>query len=114
MPRPKNANHKRESCLEKLDPHSPATEKQRLLQGEVLARLKKIEGQVRGVAKMVEECRSCSDIVIQLAAIRAAVGRVGATVLACHMAEKIENDVRAERDVMDTLPELLALFKKFS
>ncbi|MGQ9557959.1 MAG: metal-sensitive transcriptional regulator [Desulfurispora sp.] len=114
MPRQKTTNHRRESCLEKQDTGGPQAEKQRLLQGEVLARLKKIEGQVRGVAKMVEECRSCSDIVIQLAAIRAAVSRVGATVLACHMAEKIENDVRAERDVMDTLPELLALFKKFS
>lgn len=90
------------------------TDKQQFLQGEVLGRLKKIEGQVRGVYKMIEDCRSCGDIVIQLAAIRAAVNRVGITVLACHMADKIENDVREGKDVKESLTEFMSLFKKFS
>lgn len=40
---------------------------------DLLKRLRRIEGQVRGVAKMVEEDRACADVVQQLAAIRAAV-----------------------------------------
>ncbi len=42
-----------------------------------LARLKRIEGQVRGVHKMVEEDRYCADIVAQLAAVHEALRGVG-------------------------------------
>lgn len=40
---------------------------------DVLARLRRIEGQVRGVSRMVEEHRNCHEVVMQLAAIKAAV-----------------------------------------
>lgn len=83
-------------------------------QGELLNRLKKIEGQVRGVHKMIQESRNCGDVVIQLAAIKAAVNRVGTTVLACHLADQLEGAIRAERDVSEALEEFMAIFKKFS
>jgi DNA-binding FrmR family transcriptional regulator len=44
---------------------------------ELLKRLRRIEGQVRGVARMVDEDRDCREIVQQLAAIRAATHQVG-------------------------------------
>lgn len=44
---------------------------------EILKRLRRIEGQVRGVARMVEEDRDCREIIQQLAAIRAASHQVG-------------------------------------
>jgi len=84
------------------------------LQGELLNRLKKIEGQVRGVQKMIQECRDCGEIITQLAAIKAAVNRVSITVLACHLADQMENDLRAGRDVKDSLAEFMVVFKKFS
>lgn len=84
------------------------------MQKEVLSRLKKIEGQVRGVQKMVTDCRDCGDIVIQLAAIKAAVNRVGITVLGCHLAEQIDSDLRDNRDLKDSLEEFMGVFKKFS
>jgi len=89
-------------------------DKHQLLQNELFSRLKKIEGQVRGVYKMIEDRRSCSDIVTQIAAIRAAVNRVGITVLTCHIADIIENNVREGKDVKDSLTEFMSLFKKFS
>jgi DNA-binding FrmR family transcriptional regulator len=49
---------------------------------QVLARLKRIEGQVRGLQRMVQENRECEEILIQLAAVRAAMQRVSAMVLA--------------------------------
>lgn len=49
-------------------------------------RLARIEGQVRGVARMVEEDRYCVDILVQLAAIRAALEQVGLHILEDHMA----------------------------
>ncbi|TYO93277.1 metal-sensitive transcriptional regulator [Desulfallas thermosapovorans] len=81
---------------------------------EVLSRLKKIEGQVRGVQKMVQDYRSCGDIVIQLAAIKAAINRVGITMLGCHLADHIKNDLDQGRDIKKSLSEFMDIFKKFS
>ena len=49
-------------------------------------RLSRIEGQVRGLAKMVDEGRYCIDIVTQIAAVRAALRRVEEEVLQDHVA----------------------------
>jgi DNA-binding FrmR family transcriptional regulator len=50
-----------------------------------LARLKRIEGQVRGVQKMVEDDRYCADIVAQLAAIHEALRGVGRELMRNHL-----------------------------
>ena len=50
-----------------------------------LKRLSRIEGQVRGLARMVEEDRYCIDIVTQIAAVRAALRRVEEEVLRDHI-----------------------------
>ncbi len=51
-----------------------------------LKRLKRIEGQVRGLSRMVEQDRYCIDIVTQIAAVRAALRRVEEEVLRDHVA----------------------------
>ncbi len=47
----------------------------------IIARLQRVEGQLRGIQKMVQQERDCVDILIQLAATRAAIESVGAQVL---------------------------------
>lgn len=84
------------------------------VQAELFSRLKKIEGQVRGVQKMIQDCRDCGEIVTQLAAIKSAVNRVSITVLACHLADKIKKDLHEDRDVRESLSEFMEVFKKFS
>lgn len=84
------------------------------IQKEVLSRLKRIEGQVRGVIKMIQEQRSCGDVVIQLGAIKAAVNRVGFTVLACHLASCIQEGLVEGKDSGKTLEEFMTVLKKFS
>jgi DNA-binding FrmR family transcriptional regulator len=49
-------------------------------QAEVLLRLRRIEGQVRGIQRMVEENRDCRDVVVQLAAIKASVASLNTLV----------------------------------
>ena len=56
-------------------------EKQEVSREAVLKRLKRIEGQIRGLQKMVADERECESIVTQLAAVRAAIDSVGALVL---------------------------------
>jgi DNA-binding FrmR family transcriptional regulator len=57
---------------------------------KLLNRLRRVEGQVRGVARMVEAERYCIDIVTQLQAVRAALQRVEAELLRGHMSQCIE------------------------
>jgi DNA-binding FrmR family transcriptional regulator len=59
----------------------------------LLNRLNRIEGQVRGVARMVEEDRYCIDILTQLAAVRAALAKVETEILKDHLGHCIEGAI---------------------
>lgn len=73
---------------------------------KVLVRLKKIGGQIRGITKMYEENRGCSDIVQQIIAVKSALSRVGSKLL-------VDESVRCARvpgrreQLNKTLQELL-------
>lgn len=58
-----------------------------------LKRLSKIEGQVRGLSRMVEEDRYCIDIVTQVSAVRAALRRVEEDILREHIAHCVEHAI---------------------
>jgi DNA-binding FrmR family transcriptional regulator len=58
-----------------------------------LKRLSRIEGQVRGLARMVEGDRYCIDVVTQIAAVRAALRRVEEEVLRDHVAHCVEHAI---------------------
>jgi DNA-binding FrmR family transcriptional regulator len=60
-----------------------------------LQRLTRIEGQVRGLAKMVEDDRYCIDIVTQIAAVRAALRKVEEAVLQDHVAHCVEGAIKS-------------------
>jgi len=62
---------------------------------KVLDRMSRIEGHVRGIKKMVEEDRGCPELLIQIAAVRAALDRVGQIVLEDHMEACLVEAVRA-------------------
>ncbi len=58
-----------------------------------LRRLKRIEGQVRGLARMVEEDRYCIDVVTQVSAVRAALRRFEEEVLRDHVSHCVEHAI---------------------
>jgi DNA-binding FrmR family transcriptional regulator len=60
-----------------------------------LKRLSRIEGQVRGLARMVEDDRYCIDIVTQISAVRAALRRVEEEILREHVAHCVEHAIRS-------------------
>jgi DNA-binding FrmR family transcriptional regulator len=59
----------------------------------VLKRLQRIEGQVRGLSRMVEEDRYCIDIVTQISAVAAALRRVEEEILHDHVAHCVEHAI---------------------
>ncbi len=48
---------------------------------DVIKRLNKIEGQIKGIRKMIDEEKNCVDILTQIAAVRSAINKVGGMVL---------------------------------
>jgi DNA-binding FrmR family transcriptional regulator len=60
---------------------------------ECAARLGRIEGQVRGIGRMIDEDRYCIDVLTQLRAVRAALRRVEDLVLSDHVAHCIEGAI---------------------
>ena len=74
-----------------------------------LRRLSRIEGQVRGVARMVERDRYCIDIVTQIAAVRAALRRVEEEILQDHVGHCVEHAIASgnKADQREKITELI-------
>lgn len=81
-----------------------------------LKRLRRIEGQVRGLQKMVEEDRYCADILVQISSVQEALRSVGRELMRNHLqhcaARAIQQGSKQEAEAM--YDELLDLMFKFS
>jgi DNA-binding FrmR family transcriptional regulator len=82
---------------------------------KALGRLRRIEGQVQGIQRMVEQDKYCVDILLQLAAVEGAVGQVQKLVLGRHIAECVTEAIRSgsPRERQKKMDELLEVFSRF-
>lgn len=76
----------------------------------LMNRLNRIEGQVRGIKKMVENNAYCPDILIQVSAINAAFNAFNKELLSNHLKSCVINDIKAGND--DVIDELVATLHK--
>ena len=76
----------------------------------ILKRLRRIEGQLRGLQKMVNEERDCESIVTQLAAVRSAIDSVGALVLNNYMHLCFPHPNKTDTTALDSLARVIALW----
>ena len=76
----------------------------------VLKRLRRIEGQIRGIQKMVTDERECESIVTQLAAVRSAVDSTGALVLNNYMKLCFRRSGKTETAALDSLARVVAIW----
>jgi DNA-binding FrmR family transcriptional regulator len=79
-------------------------------QKALLNRLSRIEGQIRGIRRMVEEDSYCTDILTQSAAITAAMNAFNKELLANHIRTCVMDDIKAGKD--DTVDDLVATIQK--
>lgn len=77
---------------------------------DLLNRLSRIEGQVRGIKRMVEEDTYCTDILIQVSAVNAALNSFNKVLLANHIRTCVAEDIRAGKE--ETIDELVATLQK--
>ena len=76
----------------------------------LLNRLSRIEGQIRGIRSMVESGAYCPDMLVQAAAVNAAVNAFNKELLAAHIRTCVAEDIRAGRD--ETIDELVTTLQK--
>ena len=83
---------------------------------KILARLKSIEGHVRGVQRMVEEGAYCIDVIKQTMAIQAAIDKVNSLILENHLHTCVTTAIRDEKaeERERVIGELLDLFEAMS
>ncbi len=78
----------------------------------VVNRLSRIEGHIRGIKVMVQESRSCPDVLVQLAAVRGAIDRVSRIILDEHLTECIGRAAK-EGNIEHEIDELKAALDRF-
>lgn len=77
---------------------------------DLMNRLNRIEGQVRGIKRMVEEEAYCPDILVQVAAVNAALNSFNKVLLGNHIRTCVTEDIREGRE--ETVEELLVTLQK--
>ena len=84
--------------------------------GKALGRLRRIEGQIQGIQRMVDEEKYCVDILLQLSAVQGAVGQVQKLVLGQHIESCVSEAIRSgnTRERAKKVGELLDVFARFS
>ena len=85
--------------------HTQRSEEQKK---KLIHRLNRMEGQIRGIRGMIERDAYCNDILVQSAAVSAAMGAFNKELLVQHIRTCVSRDIRAGRDdVIDELAETL-------
>ncbi len=82
---------------------------------KTIARLRRAAGQVEGITRMLEDRRECSEVLVQIAAARAALGRAAGLVLEAHLQRVIDDVVRSDDDPSrdEYVAQLLEVFGRY-
>lgn len=79
----------------------------------VKKRLRRIEGQIRGIVKMVEEQKDCENILIQIGAVKSALHKTGQLILESHLHHCVLDGIK-QGDELETIRKLSSALEQFS
>ena len=92
------------------DTHAKTKERTDKERRDLMNRLKRIEGQVRGIQNMLENDAYCADILVQVAAVNAALNSFNKVLLANHVRTCVADNIRQGND--EVIEELVTLLQK--
>ena len=81
---------------------------------KLVARINRIEGQLRGLRKMVEEDRDCMQVLKQIAAASGALRSLGAVILEDHLKGCVATAIQTQDHESEVIAEVIDVFNKFS
>ena len=79
---------------------------------ELITRLNRLEGQVRGIKQMINDDRECDDILIQVSAIINSLKGFSKTILREHLSTKVVDDLKDGK--LETIEEVITLFSRIN
>ncbi|MBS4539698.1 metal-sensitive transcriptional regulator [Clostridium sp. D2Q-11] len=79
-----------------------------------ITRLRKVEGQIKGIQKMVDEDKYCGDILIQIAAAKSALNKVGGLILENYMKNCIKRDIIDNDNSEEAIQDLINIMVKYT
>jgi CsoR family transcriptional regulator, copper-sensing transcriptional repressor len=79
---------------------------------DLIRRLRKIEGQVKGIQRMVDSDTYCVDVLVQIAAVRAAINKVGTIIFEHHTRGCVKNAIENNKGE-EMVEELIDVITKF-
>ena len=79
---------------------------------QIINRLRRIEGQIKGIRKMIDDEQPCAEILMQIAAVKAAVNKTGVIVFQTHFRRCLENMI-AEGEREEFVEEVMRLLGKY-
>jgi len=82
--------------------------------GKVIARINRIEGQVRGLKKMVAEDRDCLQVLKQIAAASGAMRSLGGVILEDHLKGCVATAIQEQDNAAALITEVIDIFNKFN
>jgi DNA-binding FrmR family transcriptional regulator len=87
---------------------------EKVASAKVLKNLNRVEGQIRGIAKMVEEDRYCIDVVTQIEAARAALARIESDLLRQHLGHCVHRAMNSKNagEQEKVIEELVGVFRR--
>ncbi len=77
---------------------------------ELLKRLRRAEGQIRGIENMIEKDAYCPDILVQVSAVTSALNSFNKELMACHMRSCVADDIRSGKD--EAIDEFVKVMQK--
>ena len=80
---------------------------------KILSRLKRVEGQIRGIQGMIIEERPCSDIMVQMTAAKSALNQVSKLILENHVNSRFNSYISSDDISHDMITEVMELILKF-
>ncbi len=78
-----------------------------------LPKLNRVSGQLEGIKRMIESERECSDVLIQLRSVRAAIRSIESNLLNNHLQSRVAQTFKNDKDKEKALSEIQSLFNRF-
>lgn len=97
-----------------MDNSGPPTARETGSASDIVLRLKKIEGQIRGVQRMVEDGRNCGDILTQLLAVRSSIDQVALQVINEQIDNCLSPQAAVDPEVRRSLQEAVKIWAKLA
>lgn len=81
---------------------------------DLIVRMRRIEGQARGIISMLEEGRECEEVIMQLSAMRMAIGKVAMAIMANYLEECLLSPKNGDANREELIDRAKRIFMKFS